>query len=203
MTILCSKLKEKIELFLKEEKNIKYLKRMKEDLVKDLEAQMKKVQKQKSFQEIMIVAIGSNLGEVNFDTFGPRIGSILEKMSLPNYVKIYGNMNFPIHGKNIQHFMEQHKIEMQNSMVIAIDAAASEKEKKGTIRILDQEIYPGTSLGKDLGKIGDVSIMGRTAQRHADLDTLINSSVSERTLTKMSEITAEVIYEGIQLVLKR
>jgi putative sporulation protein YyaC len=47
-----------------------------------------------------------------------------------------------------------------NSISIAIDAAVGDSEDTGLIRVINKGLKPGLGVNKNLGTVGDISIIG-------------------------------------------
>ncbi len=138
----------------------------------------------------VFLCIGSDL--ILGDSLGPLIGTLLKSKKLPAFV--YGSLSFPVTAKEIKtartHLKEAHP----NSTVIAIDAAVGDESDVGLIRIINQGIKPGLGVNKDLGKIGDVSIIGVVAEKSINNTQLFN-------LTRLNLVytMAQHIANGIEL----
>ena len=80
-----------------------------------------------------------------------------------------------------------------NSISIAIDAAIGNSEDVGLIRVLDKGLKPGLGVDKNLGTVGDISIIGVVASKSNKNYNLFN-------LTRLNLIykMAETIANGIE-----
>ena len=83
---------------------------------------------------------------------------------------------------------ETHK----NSPVIAIDAAVGEKGDIGLIKLSDNPLSPGVGANKQLGKIGDISIMGIVAEKSLENYAIFNNT-RLNLVYSMSEIISNAI----------
>ncbi len=135
-----------------------------------------------------IVCIGSDL--VLGDSLGPLIGTILKRKNVPAY--IYGTLNSPITAKEIVYIKDLLKSVHKNSPVIAIDAAVGLLDDVGLIKVNNSGLMPGLGVNKDLGSIGDISIIGIVAEKSRNNYSLFNT-------TRLSLIykMAEAISNGI------
>lgn len=137
----------------------------------------------------IIVCVGSDL--VLGDSLGPLVGTLLKKKNIKTY--IYGNLNFPITAKEVEYAKNYIKIMHENSFIIAIDAAVGEEEDIGLIKVIDKGLKPGLGAGKNLGVLGDASIIGIVS-------TKSNKNYNLFNLTRLNLVyrLAEKIADGIE-----
>lgn len=137
----------------------------------------------------LIVCIGSDL--VLGDSLGPLVGTMLVKKNVPAYV--YGTLNSPITAKEIFCAKTHLKALHPDSFMIAIDAAVGNGEDIGLIKVSDKGLKPGLGVDKNLGVIGDCSVIGVVAEKSLQNYNLFN-------LTRLNLIykMAEKISSGIE-----
>ena len=106
---------------------------------------------------------------------------------------IYGTLNFPITAKEIEYARTYLKQMHPNSISIAIDAAIGDSNDIGLIRVFDKGLKPGLGVDKNLGVVGDISIIGVVASKSNKNFNLFN-------LTRLNLIykMAETIANGIE-----
>lgn len=131
-------------------------------LTENLKNRIKKLMYLYDYNKVMIICIGST--KVEFDCFGPLTGSKLEKSINNSNVKIYGTQTNPINGSNIKTFLSEHANEINESLIIVIDATVTEIGSLGTILVSNEGIYPGAGVGKNLPYVGDLSIKVPTSK---------------------------------------
>ena len=136
----------------------------------------------------VIICIGSDL--VLGDSLGPLVGTLLRKKGVNVY--IYGTLNYPITAKEVEYAKTYLKQMHPNSVTIAIDAAVGCESDVGLIKVLNKGLKPGLGVQKNLGTIGDLSIIGIVAEKSAKNYNLFN-------LTRLNLIfkMAETIADGI------
>lgn len=136
----------------------------------------------------IIVCIGSDL--VLGDSLGPLVGTFLKQKNVGAY--IYGTLNQPITAKEVEYARKYLKEIHPDSMIIAIDAAVGTSDDVGLIKVMDKGLKPGLGVNKNLGEIGDVSIIGVVAAKSIRNYNLFN-------LTRLSLIyrMAEIITKSI------
>ncbi len=135
------------------------------------------------------ICIGSDL--VLGDSLGPLVGTFLKNRNIGAYV--YGTLAFPITAKEIKYARAYLNQIHPNLTSIAIDAAIGDPNDVGLIRVLNKGLKPGLGVDKNLGSIGDISIVGIVAERSQQNYNLFN-------LTRLNLIykMAETIADGIE-----
>ena len=137
----------------------------------------------------LIACIGSDL--VLGDSLGPLVGTMLTKKNVSAYV--YGTLSSPITAKEIACAKSQLTALHPNSFIIAIDAAVGNIDDIGLIKVSDKGLKPGLGVDKNLGIIGDCSIIGVVAGKSLQNYNLFN-------LTRLNLIykMAETIANGVE-----
>ncbi len=155
----------------------------------------------KGYQGIIILGIGSNNKKyVNFDTYGPRVGSLLKQYNLPKFVDCYGTMEEPLNAINIEKFAEEKKTEFSKNIVIAIDACVTMfTSNLGKIKVCNFGVQPGAGFKKDIDIIGDFSIIATTIKKGNFFSTDLKDAtvINESGLELLANITAEALYKGL------
>lgn len=137
----------------------------------------------------IFICIGSDL--VLGDSLGPLVGTFLKNKNVKSYV--YGTLNFPITAKEIEYASTYLKQMHPDSMSVAIDAAVGSEDDVGLIRVINKGLKPGLGVDKNLGIIGDISIVGIVSAKSVKNFSLFN-------LTRLNLVykMASVIAEGIE-----
>ena len=137
----------------------------------------------------IFVCIGSDL--VLGDSLGPLVGTFLKNRGVKSYVN--GTLNFPITAKEVEYTRTYLKQMHPNSITIAIDAAIGNADDVGLIKVVDKGLKPGLGVDKNLGTVGDYSIIGVVAGKSLQNYNLYN-------LTRLNLIykMAEQIANGIE-----
>ena len=138
----------------------------------------------------VIVCVGSDLAIG--DSLGPICGSMLKYKTQGLNVFLYGTLSAPVTAKEIKHIREFLKETHKNSPIIAVDAAVGEEGDIGLIKISDKPLFPGAGANKQLGAIGDMSILGIVAEKSVANYGLLNTTRLHLVYT-MSEIIAEAL----------
>lgn len=111
----------------------------------------------KSKRNIVLLCIGSDRS--TGDSLGPLIGSKIKHLEKEN-IYIYGTLEYPIHAKNLEAIITKINSNINNPIIIAIDACLGSLDKVGHIVLKKAPISPGTALNKSLPSIGELSILG-------------------------------------------
>ena len=137
----------------------------------------------------IVICVGSDL--VLGDSLGPLVGTMLRKRDVRSYV--YGTLNYPITAKEVGYASKYLKQMHPDSFSIAIDAAVGNADDVGLIRVLDKGLKPGLGVDKNLGTVGETSIIGVVAGKSLQNYNLFN-------LTRLNLVykMAEKIVEGIE-----
>lgn len=136
----------------------------------------------------IFVCIGSDL--VLGDSLGPLVGTFLKQKDVRSF--IYGTLNFPITAKEVGYAGTYLKQMHPETITIAIDAAVGNPDDVGLVRVQNKGLKPGLGVDKNLGTIGDCSIIGVVAGKSLQNYNLFN-------LTRLNLIyrMAEQIAKGI------
>ncbi len=133
----------------------------------------------------IIVCIGSDL--ILGDSLGPLIGTFLKNKGVSAFV--YGTLNCPITAKEVEYARTYLKELHPNSLIIAIDAAVGKSEDVGLIKVYDKGLKPGLGVNKNLGEIGDISIVGVVAGKSVKNYNLFNLTRLNLVYKMAEEIT--------------
>lgn len=137
----------------------------------------------------IFICIGSDL--VLGDSLGPLVGTMLKSRGAKSF--IYGTLNFPITAKEVEYAGKHLKQMHPNAISIAIDAAVGNPNDVGLIRVCDKGLKPGLGVNKDLGVVGDLSIIAVVAAK-----SLQNAHLFNLTRLNLVYKMAEVITSGIE-----
>ncbi len=110
-------------------------------------------------KQIIFLCIGTD--RIIGDSFGPKVGSTLKKQLYHfKSVKVIGDLANAMTYNEIQFCTRYIKQKYKNSLIIAIDAALSDKSNIGKIFIQNRGLRYAESLGKKNNIIGNISIKG-------------------------------------------
>ncbi|KEH91636.1 hypothetical protein Z962_p0010 (plasmid) [Clostridium botulinum C/D str. BKT12695] len=108
---------------------------------------------EKPYNKIIFVCIGTD--RCTGDSYGPIVGSMLKQIKS---IEVYGTLHEPVHATNLKNALQN--IDLNNNLIIAVDAALGDIDKFRKISIKNKPIRPGNAIGKNLGLVGDISIRG-------------------------------------------
>ena len=166
-----------------------------ENLVIDL---LKVIQQKLSLyklKKMMILCIGTD--KVIYDSYGPLVGRELIKYDFGDTINIVGSTKNTLNALNLERFINEHKKEINNSLVICIDAMASNNYPIGSVIIRDDGIIPGALYNKKIPKIGDISICGIVGNKFSIMD----NEVKLDTIMDMRDITIDALLIAIEEII--
>ncbi len=102
----------------------------------------------------VILCIGSD--RVTGDCLGPIVGQMLIDRNVNAYV--YGSLSRPVTALNLKESVKHIKRVHADKKVLAIDSSVGKLADVGKIRVAFGSIAPGSADGKNLPKVGDVSV---------------------------------------------
>ena len=105
----------------------------------------------------IVVCIGTDA--VTGDSLGPLVGSLLKKKA-GGLTYVFGSMENPVTATDVASLKKMIKGVYPYSRILAVDAALGSKAEVGSVKLSDGPIKPGLGVNKDLGEIGDASIIG-------------------------------------------
>lgn len=108
-------------------------------------------------REYVIACIGTDRS--TGDSLGPLVGTYLSEIK-PKHMTVYGTLHEPVHGKNLETYIEKINSYHRNPFVIAIDACLGKRTSIGNLISIKEPLKPGAALNKDLPMIGDVNVTG-------------------------------------------
>ncbi|WP_010251067.1 spore protease YyaC [Acetivibrio cellulolyticus] len=141
----------------------------------------------KPYKRIAVVCIGTDRS--TGDSFGPLVGFMLSKYKMYDF-DVYGTIEEPVHAMNLAETIG--KIDLPNTLVIAVDASVGNLEHIGHIGLSDGSIKPGSGVGKDLPAVGDVSFSG-VVTLGGIMPQVMLQNTSLGLVYKMADIAAKSI----------
>lgn len=145
------------------------------------------------YKSLVFVCIGTDRS--TGDSLGPLIGYKIGILKHKG-VYIHGDLENPVHAKNIDEVMRAINTKYKNPFIIAIDACLGRTEHVGFITIGEGSIKPGSGVNKDLAPIGHMHITG-IVNYGGFMDFLVLQNTRLSIVMKM----ADLISTGIRYVL--
>jgi putative sporulation protein YyaC len=142
----------------------------------------------------VVVCVGSDLAIG--DSLGPIVGSMLKYKTQGLNFFLYGTLAAPVTAKEIKYTRSFLQKTHPDSPIIAVDAAVGEKGDIGLIRVTNHPLFPGAGANKQLGELGDVSILGIVAEK-----SITNYGILNTTRLNLVYTMSEIISEGLSALL--
>lgn len=145
------------------------------------------------YKTIVFVCIGTDRS--TGDSLGPLIGYKVSTLKYNN-IYVYGNLESPVHAKNLDETMKRIYVQNKKPFVIAIDACLGKMDHVGYITVGEGALKPGSGVNKDLTPVGDMNITG-IVNFGGFMDFLVLQNTRLNVVMKM----ADLISMGIKYVL--
>lgn len=140
--------------------------------------------------ELVIICIGTD--RATGDSLGPLIGYKLVDLHFDK-VHVFGNLDIPVHAKNLETVTNDIQQRYPNALIIAIDACLGTMQNVGSIAIGEGSIKPGAGVQKDLAPIGHLHITGIV-----NFSSVMNMVVLQNTRLSVVMRMADTISSGIR-----
>lgn len=147
----------------------------------------------KDNRDIVILCVGTDRS--TGDSLGPIVGDKL-KFLVRDKVSIYGNLENPVHAKNISETNDLILKNHDNPYIIAIDASLGSLQNVGKVIIESKPLCPGAALNKNLPPVGDLSIIG-IVNISGSLEFMVLQNTRLYIVMKLAEIISSGIYHSI------
>lgn len=144
-------------------------------------------------KSIVFICIGTDRS--TGDSFGPLIGYKICNINHRN-VYVHGNLESPVHAKNLVDVMNMVSSRYDKPFIIAIDACLGKMDHVGCISVGEGPIKPGSGVNKDLPPIGDIFVTG-IVNFGGFMDFLVLQNTRLSIVMKMADLVAA----GIKFVL--
>lgn len=147
----------------------------------------------KDERPIIFLCIGTDRS--TGDSLGPLVGDKL-KFMVRNKIHVYGNLEYPVHAKNLCEIIEEIKLNFINPYIVAIDACLGSLQNIGKIFIEKKPLNPGAAMNKDLPSIGDLSITG-IVNISGTLEFMVLQNTRLYTVMLLADIISKGIYHFV------
>lgn len=105
-------------------------------------------------REVVVCCIGTDRS--TGDAFGPLTGQLLER-AWRRPGAVIGTIADPLHALNLSE-RTAHLSGVETPLVIAVDAALGALDAIGTIHLVPRGLEPGQGVGKEIPRIGELSL---------------------------------------------
>ena len=147
----------------------------------------------KEDRNIILLCIGTDRS--TGDSLGPLVGDKL-KFLVRDKVVLYGNLENPVHAKNLCSVLQEINTLYKNPFIIAIDACLGTLTNVGKVIIEDKPLSPGAAMNKDLPKVGDLSITGIVNISGA-LEFMVLQNTRLYTVMLLADVISKGVYHSI------
>ena len=142
-------------------------------------------------KNIILVAIGTD--KVVFDCLGALTHTRLKECGDIKNIKLYGDMDNPIHALNLDKIVPKIIEENEDGFIIGFDSALGGGDSKfGEILFRNKPVSPGAGVGKNLLKVGDYSIVGITGYDYEQFEKLSKQTKLGDVWNMSSKIVKEI-----------
>lgn len=148
-----------------------------------------------SFRDIVFVCIGTDRS--TGDSYGPFVGTFLEKQTLPG-CKVYGTIDNPVHALNLEETLAHIKKVHIHPFIIGVDASLSNTKTVEHISFEKGSIKPGAAMKKDLPSVGEFSISG-FVNVGGGLSFFVLQNTRLSVVMKLAEVTAAAITHSFSI----
>lgn len=147
----------------------------------------------KEERPIIFLCIGTDRS--TGDSLGPLVGDKLKFMIRDN-IFVYGNLESPVHAKNLCEVIEEINLKYNNPYIVAIDACLGSLQNIGKIFIEKKPLTPGAAMNKDLPAVGDLSITG-IVNMSGSLEFMVLQNTRLYTVMLLADIISKGIYHFV------
>lgn len=142
---------------------------------------------------LIVMCIGTDRS--TGDSLGPLVGEKLKFLNR-NDLSIYGNLENPVHAKNLRSVLDEIKKDFKNPYIIAIDACLGSIQNVGNIIVESKSLTPGAALNKDLPTVGDLSITG-VVNISGSLEFMVLQNTRLYTVMHLADVISKGLYHSI------
>jgi len=147
----------------------------------------------KESRPIIFLCIGTDRS--TGDSMGPLVGDKL-KFLIRDKIYLYGNLEYPIHAKNLESTIKEINSEYINPFIVAIDACLGSIQNVGKIFIEKKPINPGSAMNKNLPSVGDLSITG-IVNISGSLEFMVLQNTRLHVVMTLADVISKGIYHFI------
>lgn len=146
-----------------------------------------------SERDIVFLCIGTDRS--TGDSLGPLVGEKLKFLSRDR-VTVYGNLQYPVHAKNLVETMEKINSTHQNPYIIAVDACLGSIHNIGKVIVETKPLTPGAAMNKNLPEVGNLSITG-VVNMSGTLEFMVLQNTRLYTVMHLADIISRGIYHSV------
>jgi putative sporulation protein YyaC len=147
----------------------------------------------KEERPIIFLCIGTDRS--TGDSLGPLIGDKL-RFLVRDKIYLYGNLEYPVHAKNLCETIEEINLHFTNPFIVAIDACLGSLQNIGNIFVEKKPLTPGAAMNKDLPAVGDLSITG-IVNISGNLEFMVLQNTRLYTVMSLADVISKGIYHFV------
>lgn len=121
----------------------------------------KSIKQELKGEQPIILCIGSDL--VIGDSLAPLVGQMLMENKIKAF--LYGTLKHTVTAREVPYLNNYMNYIQPKGKRIVIDAALGDRDEVGLIKVKNRPLYPGSGVKKQLGAVGDISILGIVSER--------------------------------------
>lgn len=144
-------------------------------------------------RNIIFLCIGTDRS--TGDSLGPLVGEKL-KFLVRDKVMVFGNLENPVHAKNLIETMDKIYSTYENPYIIAVDACLGSLHNVGKVIIEQKPLTPGAAMNKSLPAVGNISITG-IVNISGSLEFMVLQNTRLYTVMQLAEVISKGIYHSI------
>lgn len=138
----------------------------------------------KGNETLVFICIGTDRS--TGDSLGPLSGYKMRYIKSTG-VHVFGDLDNPVHAKNLDFTVKKVYDQFQNPYVVAIDACLGKLDHVGYITVGDGPLKPGLGVKKELSPVGNAHITG-VVNYGGFMDFLVLQNTRLNVVMKMAEI---------------
>ncbi|AAO34757.1 spore protease YyaC [Clostridium tetani] len=146
-----------------------------------------------SGKHIILLCIGSDRS--TGDSLGPLVGHNLKFLSRNNF-HVFGNLEMPVHAKNLHQILKYINKKFDDPYIIAVDACLGHIQNIGKVFVEDKPLKPGSAVNKDLPPVGNLSITG-IVNISGTLEFMVLQNTRLFTVMQLAELISNGIYHSV------
>jgi putative sporulation protein YyaC len=147
----------------------------------------------KDDRPIVFLCIGTDRS--TGDSLGPLIGDKL-RFLVRDRVYLYGNLEYPVHAKNLCETIKEINLQYTNPYIVAIDACLGSLQNIGKVFVEKKPLTPGAAMNKDLPAVGDLSITG-IVNISGTLEFMVLQNTRLYTVMSLADVISKGIYHFV------
>jgi putative sporulation protein YyaC len=111
-------------------------------------------------------------------------------------VYLYGNLEYPVHAKNLCETIKEINLQYTNPYIVAIDACLGSLQNIGKVFVEKKPLTPGAAMNKDLPAVGDLSITG-IVNISGTLEFMVLQNTRLYTVMSLADVISKGIYHFV------